>query len=1234
MKKYRTLWLLFAFVVALNSCATYSSKVKVGANDATYPTGKELERRFFFIGDAGLSLNNEPSDALKIFQKAVAESSDKDMVVFVGDNIYPSGMPESGTKGRANAEFQLTTQLNAVKDAEARVVFIPGNHDWYSGGIPALERQEDFIENVIQEKKVFLPSDACGLEDVDISDNVHLIIIDSQWFLSDWDKHPTVNDDCEIKTRKKFYEEFEGMLKKNEGKTVIVAMHHPLNTYGTHGGYFSADKHLFPFQQKIPLPGVGSLIAQVRSTGGVSVQDIQNQRYKALRDRLEAIAMVAPANVIFASGHDHSMQYIENDNYKQLIAGSGSKESPTKLKGDALFVSGKQGYATLDMFKDGSVWTRYYTARNGQPYLEFQKEVYPPQENQYVSDFPKEYPQYEMASIYPADETIKSKRYQKFWGEHYRELYGTQVKAKVALLDTLYGGLTPVRKGGGHQTKTLRLEDPQGREYNMRAVKKSAVQFLQKVVLKDHKLSVDDLSETLPESLLMDYYTASYPYAAYPVSELSKAIEIYHTNPELFYIPKQQRLGKYNAEYGDELYLIEERPAKEHQNVASFGNAEDIESTDDLFSKLREDEENVLDENAYIRARLFDMLIGDWDRHGDQWRWAEFKGEEQTVYRSIPRDRDQAFADFDGGFLAVVRALMAPAKMLQPYRAEIDHLRWINTEPLPMDRALIRNSGQKDWEREAKFIQDHLTEEVVDQAFMTVPAEVREATKKKIKPLLMQRLDGLVNTAKDYYRLVDKVAILHATDKDDYIEVIRSGPKETRVVISRIKKGEKADVIVDKTFHKDVTKELWIYGLDDKDVFEVKGEGRRPILVRLIGGQNKDTYKIQNGKKVRFYDFKSKESIVEVNNGGTERFTDIYDNNIFTFGKSDYSTYSLLPNLGYNADAGFITGVNYAITNYGFERNPFTSMHSVGANFHFATTGIELTYDGETSGIFNKLNLAYGLKYNSPTYARNFFGFGNQTTNLEDDLGKDYYRTNWSNLRGYLGLVKRSEYGGVLSAKAIFEGAQVEDTQNRYITTFNPDASFFDWRYFATAEVGFEYESYDIPVNPSRGMYFKTTLGYTLNLSGSNTSFAYLNPQITFYNPLSQNHRWVLKTNVQSQLNFGDDFEFYQAPYLGGNSGLRGYRINRFTGNKSLVFNGDIRHTFNAFKTPILPVNLGVYGGVDLGRVWVKDEDSKQWHNSVGGGVFVVASELVNLDLSYFNSKEGNRFTLGFRASF
>src|SRR5690606_610873 len=207
-----------------------------------------------------------------------------------------------------------------------------------------------------------------------------------------------------------------------------------------------------------------------------------------------------------------------------------------------------------------------------------------------------------------------------------------------------------------------------------------------------------------------------------------------------------------------------------------------------------------------------------------------------------------------------------------------------------------------------------------------------------------------------------------------------------------------------KTCDKKVTKELWIYGLDDKDIFAVTGKESRPILVRLIGGQNNDTYKIHNGNKVRLYDFKSKKNTVEVNRGAVKRFTDTYDNNIFTFEKSSYNTFKLLPAFGYNADAGFMAGMNYSITHFGFERNPFTSKHNFGVNYHFATSGIELTYEGESSGLFHNLNLAYGIKYNSPTYARNFYGFGNETSNFEDNFGKDYYRTNWRNLRTYLGV--------------------------------------------------------------------------------------------------------------------------------------------------------------------------------------------------------------------------------------
>ncbi|MCM5662682.1 BamA/TamA family outer membrane protein [Galbibacter mesophilus] len=1232
IKKSFYLPLFCSFIIF--SCATYKAQY-ADEEMVNYPTDKELERSFYLIGDAGYSPVGGMEPGLKAFSEAVKEGSEKDFAIFLGDNVYPEGMPGEGSKDRKASEYRLDTQLQSIKDFKGRTIFIPGNHDWYNEGVKGIEREEDYIEDALNVKKGLMPSDVCGLDEVEISDDVYLILIDSQWYLEDWDRHPTVNDDCEIKTRDKFFVEFEGMLKKNEGKTIVVAIHHPLMTYGTHGGHFAAEKQLFPTQKKIPLPGVASLVNHVRKSGGVSIQDAQNERYKELSKRLQSLALEAPANVVFVSGHEHSLQYIEKENIKQIISGAGSKSSAARLTGDALFTFGSQGFAVLDVFKDGSSWVRFYAQENGKPKLAFQKEVYSKDKKIEVEYPPVDYPATVETSVYTKEETEVSNAYSSFWGEHYRKEYGKKITAKVALLDTLYGGLTPIRMGGGHQTKTLRLVDKEGREFNMRALKKSAVQFLQTVVLKDKVLATEDLTQTLPEEILLDFYTAAYPYAAYPIPTMSKALGIYHTNPQLFYIPKQKMLGKYNDEYGDELYMIEERPADEHDNLESFGFSKNIESTDDFYAKLREDEKYQLDEKIYIRNRLFDMLIGDWDRHTDQWRWAEFETEEGITFRPIPRDRDQAFSDFDGAFLSSIRTLIAPAKMMQRYQPELNNLEWFNTEPMPMDRILLKNSTEEDWLAEAKFIQENLTDDVIDKAFTKVPEELQnDESLAKIKTVLKERKKLLDTIAENYFKIFNKLAVLTATDKDDFIEVTRSGKDETNVKIYRIKDGEKADLMVDKTFRKDITNEIWIYGLDDKDVFEVNGKSDKTILVRLIGGQNNDTFRINEGRKVRLYDYKSKKNTIEVNNGAKERFSDVYENNIFVYDKSKYSTYTMVPGVGFNPDAGVILGANLTLTNYGFEKDPFSTQHKFAARYHFATQGIELKYDGEAAGIFNGFNFAFGGQFNTPTFARNFFGFGNETVNNEDTFGMDYYRVNLADAVAYAGIVRRSPYGSNFSAKILFQGAEVDDVDDRFITDLNNPEEFYDWKFFTTLELGYNYESYDLDINPSRGMIFDVKTGYTLGVSGSDANFGFLKPQLGFYNRLSKDHKLVLKTNVQSHLNFGDDFEFYQAPFLGGNSGLRGYRINRFTGKNNLVFNGDVRYTFNSFKTRLLPLQIGVYGGADAGRVWVKNDTSGKWHNSFGGGVYVIGSRLINLDLSYFNSVEGNRFAFKLGVSF
>ena len=729
-------------LILLFSCATHELRVST-LHSAPEKSEQVPVKRIFLLGDAGNAAEEESTPGIVAFAEGVKDAGTNDLALFLGDNIYEKGMPEKGHPERALAEHRMRIQLETVKNFPGKVIVVPGNHDWYQNGLQSLKEQQKFTEEYLGKKNTFLPKDGCGLTEVEIDDNTHLIVIDSQWYITDWDEHPTMNDNCEIKTRKRFFAEFESTLKKQEGKTVIIAVHHPIDTYGPHGGYFAPEKHLFPFQKKIPLPGLGSLIALARQNGGVTSQDLQNRMYRSFSNRIKTIVREAPVKAIFVSGHEHTLQYIDGGYYKQIISGSGSKTSAARLTGDAVFTYGEQGYAVLDLYRDGSSSVHFYDQKTAGKTPVFSSAVYPGVAKVSPESFPSAFPDSIAASVYAPDAYEVSDLHRSTWGEHYRALYGIPVKAAVVTLDTLYGGLTPVRMGGGHQSKTLRLADAQGREYNMRALKKSGVKFLQTVVLNDKNLSTEDLTGTLPDKLLMDFFTAAHPYAPFTIPELSEAAGIYHTHPKLYYIPKQERLGAYNSDFGDALYMIEERPDDAYTDHPGFGSPDQIESTDKLFEELRKDEENRVDEAAYLRARLFDMLIGDWDRHTDQWRWSEFHRGNKKIYRPIPRDRDQAFSDFDGALLSTARTLSAPTRMVQRYEPRIRDIEWFNIEPLPMDRVLLQQSKREDYLREALHLQETLTDEVIDRAFSQLPDEIRKhPSTREITEILKQRRDS------------------------------------------------------------------------------------------------------------------------------------------------------------------------------------------------------------------------------------------------------------------------------------------------------------------------------------------------------------------------------------------------------------------------------------------------------------------------------------------------------------
>ena len=285
---------------------------------------------------------------------------------------------------------------------------------------------------------------------------------------------------------------------------------------------------------------------------------------------------------------------------------------------------------------------------------------------------------------------------------------------------------------------------------------------------------------------------------------------------------------------------------------------------------------------------------------------------------------------------------------------------------------------------------------------------------------------------------MNKYSVITGTDKDDYFNITSLPNGDVEVRAYRIKGGEYTDLFFNKVYSPDYTKEIWIYGLDDGDVFEANTETSK-IKVRIAGGQNNDVYKVsEDSRKLLIYDFKSKKNTLEEAYGGKVKLVNDYDTNTYDFLNIKGSNNQTLPTVGFNPDDGVRIGLANTYTFNGFRKNPFTQQHTVSAAYYFATDGFDLGYRGEFAHIFNKVNLELHARFTSPNFTQNFFGFGNETVNNDDEepLELDYNRVRIRTLRFAPSLVWRGFFGSKARMGVAYENIEIEETEDRFINEF------------------------------------------------------------------------------------------------------------------------------------------------------------------------------------------------------
>lgn len=175
-------------------------------------------------------------------------------------------------------------------------------------------------------------------------------------------------------------------------------------------------------------------------------------------DALQASAHNAK-NVIFASGHEHLLQYTEKAGMHYVVSGSASRKSFAQKGNKASFVYGERGYGKLDFYENGEVWLSFYSVKGPglEGELQFRNQLVEPTAGT-IEDV-KEYPDsedLEPTIITAANKKFAAKGFKNFWmGAQYRDMWATDLEVPIIDLKNTKGGLTPIKKGGGMASNSL-----------------------------------------------------------------------------------------------------------------------------------------------------------------------------------------------------------------------------------------------------------------------------------------------------------------------------------------------------------------------------------------------------------------------------------------------------------------------------------------------------------------------------------------------------------------------------------------------------------------------------------------------------------------------------------------------------------------------------------------------------------------------------------------------------------
>ncbi|MEP6590644.1 MAG: hypothetical protein ABJC19_05635 [Gemmatimonadota bacterium] len=819
--------------------------------------------------------------------------------------------------------------------------------------------------------------------------------------------------------------------------------------------------------------------------------------------------------------------------------------------------------------------------------------------------------------IHPADSVTKAAGahyraggfHRSLFGGTYRDLWTTPIRVPVLDLRGFRGGLDLGKEGGGNQTKSLRFTTSDDAEYVFRSVD------------KDRTEAPKALSGIpFVERLARDQVSSSHPAANLMVPPLLEAAGVLHENAVMVAMPDDSLLGKFRKVYAKRLGGFGRYPSEGHYPGGGFGKALDIIDSDSLLRLLNRDPTVRVDAPAFLAARLVDMLVNNWDRHPGQWKWARTSSAAGAMWEPISRDYDKAFVSVSGFLPKIGRAASANLMVFDSSYAGMRGLTWNSVD---FDHRLLDGLDRTTWDSVATALARRLTDPVIASVAAAMPREY-QATAPALTARLRMRRDSLPMVADHFYDYLAGVVNIHATDAADHAIVTRVDAATVAVEL----RGPDEVPYFSRRFHANETTAIRLYLHGGDDHADITGDVPSSIPLWVIGGNGNNTlvdasHVAGHDGTVHLYD---QGAVHDVEYGKDTLFNRRplvgRPGHLMPASRDQGHKMSPILGLSINHDYGIQPRLGMAWYNYGFRQEPYSRMVALEGRYSLKVRGASVALTVDQRHEASPYHLT-ALARMSQLEMVNYHGLGNESPQSPGVVTgvsaprDDFYAIQQRQWLFRPAVAKTLGRTTELSFGPVLQYSVTDSTPDRAISAVVP----YGAGKFGEAGLRLSLSHVDrLPKrHPHRGTELDLTGTYFPAVWDVRSGFGSVSAAGGVYVTVPMPLHPYLGLRAGGKKVFGD-FPFQESAFIGGRGDVRTLDLQRYAGDASVYATAELRVPVAKF-TLLLPLNVGLLGTGDIGRVYVDGKSPGGWHNAIGTGFWVAFHEL-SLDVRVLRANE------------